>query len=98
MGGPVQLDVEPERQGSDAAHGRVHGGRGEVHGGRHVRLRATPQQAPLRNGLPHPLRPLHSSPSLGPLVSSHPLLHSSSSRFAKLIFALLIGAFLLLSL
>ena len=39
VGGSIQLDVAAERQGGDAAHGRVHGAGGEVHGGRHVGLR-----------------------------------------------------------
>lgn len=33
LGGSVQLDVEIERQGGDAAYGRLHGAGGEVCGG-----------------------------------------------------------------
>lgn len=68
LGGPVQLDVEPGRQGGHAAHGRIYGAGGEVHGGCHVRHRAAPVQAPVRDGLSPRLRPLHPSPPLGPLV------------------------------
>ena len=70
VGGPIQLDVEPERQGCHAPHGRVHGARGEVHRGHHVRHRAPPEQAPVRDGLAYGLRPLHTPAPLGPLVRS----------------------------